>query len=88
MEGFMKAVDQYHTTHLEPCGHCLQALYLGVLEGGVRGDGGKQLQDLGEASLERVELPEDVHLAEVKLPLRRSLFQLLLGLVEIPLVLL
>ena len=90
MKGFTKAVDQHQTfgTHLEPGGRGLQALDLGVLQGGVGGDGGKQLQDLGEPSLEGVKLPEDVHLAEVELPLRRRLLQLLLGLVEIPLVLL
>lgn len=73
-------------THLKPGGHGLQPLYLGVLQDRVGGDGGKQLQDLSEATLERVKFPKYVHLAEVELSLQRGLFQLLLGFVEVPLV--
>lgn len=73
---------------MKPCGHGFEALYLRVLQGRVGRNGAEHLQDLVEPSLERVELSENVHLAEVKLPLVGGLLQLLFGLVETPLVLL
>lgn len=79
-------ISQY--THLKPGGHSLQSFYLGVLQGGVSGNGAEHFQDLVQSSLERVKLPKNVHLAEVELPLWGSLLQLLLGFMETPLVLL
>lgn len=75
-------------TYLKPRGHGFKALYLGVLQCRVGGNGAEHLQDLVEPSLECVKLSENVHLTEVKLPLVGRLLQLLFGLVETPLVLL
>ena len=69
-------VERKKKVDIKPMGACpnlkpgcqgFQALYLGVLQSGVRVDGVKHLQDLVQASLERVELPKNVHLTEVKM---------------------
>lgn len=75
-------------TYLKSCGHGFKSFNLRVLKCRVGGDGVKHFQDLAKAPLECVKLPKDVHFTNVKLSLRSRLFQLLLGFMKTPLVLL